>query len=239
MAKESQEGRTLPEASRVSPSTPSLSCNAPGKPRPLGLSFPCFLRHAALVPCSRWQRLQYGFWGCPRLLTPSTRPICSPGVRGGLRRPLEGQSASKTLDRGRWARTQLRLAPSSSYSRKSLSSSACCVTPGSILTLSGPTWSRATNLQWATWVSSQAIPCLSFPLYARRSWSPSLRWWEGHLYSTVLSITPDPRCDQGIPRGCSKDSCDWLRPPVTSDAPEAPSPQEARGGARATGEDLG
>lgn len=149
MSTESQEGRTLPEASRVSLSTPSLSCEAPGKPRPLGLSFPCF-RSAALAPCSRRQGFQYGFWRCPRLPTPSTRPICSPGVRGGLRRPQEGQSASKTLDQGRWARAQLRLAPSSSYSRESLSSPACCVTPGSILTLSGPTWSRATNLQRAT-----------------------------------------------------------------------------------------
>lgn len=149
MSTESQEGRTLPEASRVSLSTPSLSCEAPGKPRPLGLSFPCF-RSAALAPCSRRQGFQYGFWRCPRLSTPSTRPICSPGVRGGLRRPQEGQSASKTLDQGRWARAQLRLAPSSSYSRESLSSPACCVTPGSILTLSGPTWSRATNLQPAT-----------------------------------------------------------------------------------------
>lgn len=44
-----------------------------------------------------------------------------------------------------------------------------------------------------------------------------------------------PGCDQGIPRGCSKGSCDWLRPPVTSDAPEAPSPPEARGGRRPLG----
>lgn len=49
MAMESQEGRTLSEFSRVSPSTPFLSCKAPGRPRPLGLSFPCFRQRCVLA----------------------------------------------------------------------------------------------------------------------------------------------------------------------------------------------
>lgn len=170
MAMESQEGRTLSESSRVSPSTPFLSCEAPGRPRPLGLSFPCF-RQRCVLALLQAVEIPVRILGTPEatdtLYTARLRPRGARGSREtargtvGLKDSGPGKLGLGSEEDSLWP----PLAPAS----QRLSSPACCVTPSSSLTLSGPTWSRATNLQRATWVPIPTVPCLSFPLYARRS----------------------------------------------------------------------
>lgn len=138
-----------------------------------------------------------------------------------------------------WVQGQRGPAPNSAGPRSLLSSPVCCVTPSSTLSLSGSIWNWTTNLQWTTWVPIQAVPCLSFPLYERHTWSPRLGWWEGHSCSTALGVTPDPGCDQGIPPGLFKsqlrlaEASRDVRPSLT------PPPPEGSWGATAAGEGLG
>lgn len=155
---------TLPEASRASSSTPSLNCGA--GPAPLGLSFPS-LGRTALPPCSGLRDSTADF-GDARSLRhlPSTLLGCGPGVRGGPGRPREGQKASETLNREAGPRDdEDPLAPTSARPRAPLASPACCVTPGSSLTLSGPIWS------WATKCNG---PPGSLPRQSPASVSPSM-----------------------------------------------------------------
>jgi hypothetical protein len=100
IAMESQEDRTLSESSRVSPSTPFLSCEAPGRSRPLGLSFPCF-RQRCVLALLQAVEIPVRILGTPE----ATDTLCTAGLRPrgarGSRETAGGTVGLKDSGRGR------------------------------------------------------------------------------------------------------------------------------------------